>query len=615
MVAFFALVVSVFPASIWRGGYNRIFLLCVGMVSIFAAYFILVRVQKDLHFLLALVVLLAAAAGVLSITGVLEQFGLVLWQANQRHRQVYTFFANPNLYSGILLLLLPFCAVLALSTSRAIVRVGSIAAFVLGFINLLLAESRASILAFVFSLLFCGFFYARLLAFDKKRAMRILVVAILVILLLVIVIFLALPLFRSKMATILDFRHEARFQAYYIAVGLWQRSPLSIIFGNGLGSFPELYFSAKPPFYRALPYEDGWDAVHNELLERLVDGGVIGLLVFLAFIALFFIASFKEMQKKETDGKRQLITWGAMFAGMAFLLDSMLSTSSRVSFIQFIFFAILGIIEGNSLAVRNASVGSTRRPSGAAMAIIVVLLMCALLPALGKRFLAERHISMAMEPGRSIDSSESLYKSAIAEDPTNVYPTYLLAKHYLDAGQYAESIKTAEKTEKQVENFKDIVLIKGVAAFGLNDLISSRRYIDGYLKRDAYDREGEKFSILVDFLMHDEGAVISRVAETVTGDFVIGGTRKNLPPLFPDGHLIRLDGATFTIGKQAIRRFTEGLMSSRSLNIPGYFFRFNYVLGNIYEATRFPELATSRYAAADAEYRSAMNARMASGAL
>jgi O-antigen ligase len=601
-----ALATSVLPSSIWRPGYNRIVLICTGLTCILAAYYVSLASHESPRFTHVLVFLLATATLALGIVGVLERFGLILFRLNQGESQIYTFFANRSLYSGVLILILPFSAVVFLFTTRKEIKIVAIIAFALGCLNLLLTQSRASIVAFAAAFAICSLLYARFLAANRNKTIRRTAAVIAAIVVVAVVTLAAVSPLRQKVSDIFDLRHQPRTQAYEIAIGLWEQSPTTVLFGNGLGSFPELYFTAKPAFYRGVEHKDGWDAVHNELLERLVDGGILGLVAYLAFLGFVFFSCVRLIKDPQADRRRRIIALGVLCVLIGSFLDGLLSTNTRVSFTQFLLFSIVGLLDGIAIPKNGLTRTPRKVASSFVLAVIVLISAGAIALPLGRRFLAERHMAIALDPSHSVAEIGDYYHKAADEDPTNVYPKYLLSKYFLDTGQYAESVKMGDKTRRSVENFKDVVLIQGVAALGLNDLAMARGYVDSYLTRDQYDRNGEKYSILIDFLLHDTTATESRIAETVRGDFVTNREFEGYSCVFPDIDVAKREGTTFYLGKPTLHKIMDGLAASRVSNIPVYFFRLNYVLGSIYDAIGLPRLAVSRFISAESEFRAAL---------
>ncbi len=104
-----------------------------------------------------------------------------------------------------------------------------------------------------------------------------------------------------------------------------------------VGFGPDNYILAYEKYFNAVQFnfETTWfDRAHNELLDRLVMNGILGLLVYL-LIWFFF---FKTVLKKKNSPS----LWGTLFLGMAFFVHLLFVFDLTITTI--LFFAIIGFI-------------------------------------------------------------------------------------------------------------------------------------------------------------------------------------------------------------------------------------------------------------------------------
>jgi O-antigen ligase len=602
LVMFLGLWVALVPASLYRPGYDRIYLASVGLECIVVMLYVSILGRLKEGFIKIIVSVLVASLGMLSIIGILEQFGLILWRWNGRFQQVATLFANASLYAGVLLLLVPFSAYIALVAGKKWVRILCAVCFFLGYGNLLLAQSRAAILAFIASLALCGVIYVLDLGKASAKHVRLLVLTGAGLLALFFLGLGILPLLRHKFGAFLDVSGITRLNAYRLAISLWLKSPRTWFFGNGLGSFPEMFFSSKPPFYRASLSTDSWDAVHDEALDRLVDGGILGLAAYVGLIAILLSNCLKTFRNKNLDRHSRLLGLACLFAIVGSVLDSLLSTNSRVSFIEFLF-AIVAGLSTSAFAFAQRTPNMRYAPFRNVI-LPVVLVLCAAVVSIpqGQRLLAEHYMTRSVKQNLSYaGKSRELGKARLA-DPRDIYPDYLQARAALDSGEFSECMAAAVKAQAKVSNFRDTELCMAIAENGLHNAALARIHFDQYLLRDQYDASAEENAISTDYALGDKTAAVLRLEEWIQGDFAMSEKFRDFKVSFPESDVAKREGRTLILGKMALMGILDKIFSSPTTYAEVFFYRLDLVVGNLYEQAGIYELAVARYRAAEEEF-------------
>ena len=157
---------TVFPSIIWRYGYDEPYLIGLNAVC-FAVSLVVLYTADSGEAIRRLLFLFAGLLGILSVLGILEYFGLALVSLNRHTFAVAVSCNNPNLYSGVLLVLLPaaylsvFLVKGADARRRRALRALLAAVSLLGLANLVMTQSRAALIGHFLSLVILVVFLPR----------------------------------------------------------------------------------------------------------------------------------------------------------------------------------------------------------------------------------------------------------------------------------------------------------------------------------------------------------------------------------------------------------------------------------------------------------------------
>ena len=598
-------LLTIFPAVFWSKGYDSLHLISINL-GCFCLVFLMLNFVRRRGQMTALLGLVVAILFAVSVAGILEYFGLFLLKMNVKGQRIASFFLYPTVYSGFLVLLVPAAAVSFLVFKKPIWKVFAGVAAILGFVNLMLSQSRASIVAFAAAFVCFLVFYLRF--FNKKKHNLLIIGISVTAMTAAFMVMLAVsPVLRQKISDMFVTLNP-RWVIYEMAVRMWTRSPLTVIFGNGIGSFKYLSFTYKPPGYRALTPDLTWDAVHNEYLELLVDGGIVSLAAFLVLCVFVLATAWRIMKNDRIDSSRRYAALAGSLSLIAFLVDIIFSTNSRVSFNLFFFYFFM------SLTAAAANMGEeshgtkprlgrkTGKPQGKTLALLFMIAV--LIPGnfgFWARFLSETRLAGAFRYKGGSDESISLLEKARRTDPRNIYPLYSLAENYLSVGRFGDFYGTVESVERKIPNFRSIEFMRGAALTAEGLYLGAAGTLETYLRLDRYDFRAKTHLLFVYSVMSDWDNAVKTLIRIVKDEISFGKVEE-ADLIFPEGfHTVRRlekdDGFILEFGTGSMETVMKEILATTDPVLYSYFFRFHYVMGNIYSVFELPELAVKHYIA------------------
>jgi O-antigen ligase len=164
--------------------------------------------------------------------------------------------------------------------------------------------------------------------------------------------------FQDRLASLLTSKsYGERAQIWRDAIRAWPSVP---IWGTGLGSFA----AAAAPF---IGHATGVKYTHaeNEYIEWLVEGGIIGVGLGIAFVAGIIGLGRQAWQASSSRGERALIL-GAVYSGLSLLIQSMGDFAPHIPAIGLTAIILAGLIVRRGLAARSADLPQPMRPPWAA---------------------------------------------------------------------------------------------------------------------------------------------------------------------------------------------------------------------------------------------------------
>ncbi|MBN2328160.1 MAG: O-antigen ligase family protein [Candidatus Omnitrophica bacterium] len=226
--------------------------------------------------------------------------------------------------------------------------------FLLGVLTVIFGA--AIILTFVraawISVFFLLLFY--LFQFRYKKSSVDLIVMLIVVLLLGIVVVITTDIggmILDRLDSITDTKYTAnldRIDRWKIALQIWGDHPY---LGVGWGAYPDLYFVYAPysqfffdAFFNVIPYSAYLRmGAHNIYLELLAEVGLIGLMIYLLLIYVFFRRAIFLQHKIQNPLYRTFLI-GAQGAMITYLIHAFVNNLGPSDKISLTFWFILGMI-------------------------------------------------------------------------------------------------------------------------------------------------------------------------------------------------------------------------------------------------------------------------------
>jgi len=201
-------------------------------------------------------------------------------------------------------------------------------------LSIFLSLSRGGILSLCVSLSLLGFLLSRRISSQKGR---LLLITTIIVILYAVGWFGWTPVFERFRAirTLQGEISELRLDIWKDSLGIVRDFPLT---GTGAGSFMHVY-----PAYRTIRGDGIADHAHNDYLELLTDGGLIGAGLFAWFMAAVLMQSYQAFLKRRDRYARHLFV-GALAGVTAFLLHGMTDFNLFIGANGLYLFFLLGLV-------------------------------------------------------------------------------------------------------------------------------------------------------------------------------------------------------------------------------------------------------------------------------
>ncbi len=368
---------ALYRQSVWiadPGAWATLSLFPKGTVSEFlrlssyaGAYLLTTQFLSDsdrLKRTVGLLSLFAAALAFFSIIQHLMPNGKIYWVRELTQGGIpFGPYVNRNHFAGLMGMLFPIVMVLFLlsrpssreesfrkKVSDLIDRSLRNVHLLLGFgtvvvaLSIFLSLSRGGILSLCVSLALLGFLLSRRVITRKGG---LLLIATVIVILYAVGWFGWTPVFERFRAirTPQGEISELRLEIWKDSLGIVRDFPLT---GTGAGSFMHVY-----PAYRTIRGEGIADHAHNDYLELLTDGGIIGAGLFAWFMAAVLTQSYQAFLKRKDPYARHLFA-GALAGITAFLLHSITDFNFFINANGLYLFLLLGLVV-NAAHVRSAN--------------------------------------------------------------------------------------------------------------------------------------------------------------------------------------------------------------------------------------------------------------------
>lgn len=307
------------------------------LLTCFLLYFIVINLVKREKDLVGIVVSVIIAFAVLSIHGVFTYI-------KTKNPVIISTFGNPNFFSAYLVTVLPLAI---LSTIYNFLRknflISSLlSALTIGSLFLLyILDSQGAWLALGMSLVFLVILFRKQI-FKPKR--RIPIFSALFVLLLVISIFSVKKMPQIKEHINKDFTTgtmDIRLKIWHGTLRMIKASPF---IGWGMGTFILVYPDFRIPEYFLNPLSvNATDHAHNEILEFASEIGIVGMGIFLWFLATVFLRGIRAFYGRNLNFIN-IIHSGLIAGVVALFLHNLTCVNLRLEASALYFYLFLGLI-------------------------------------------------------------------------------------------------------------------------------------------------------------------------------------------------------------------------------------------------------------------------------
>jgi O-antigen ligase/cytochrome c-type biogenesis protein CcmH/NrfG len=251
-----------------------------------------------------------------------------------------------------------------------------------------------------------------------------------------------------------NFNLNTRLLHWRATIEMIKESP---VFGLGIGSYKLNYLDYqarvldKNPHY--IEYSGKASEAHNEYLQMWAEVGVIGLVIFLAIILIFYFQFWKYF-RREKGIEKVIVAWGLILGINAFLMHSLLAFPLHVPALGSVFFVLLGLgtvyIHGFRLLEENRPLKKIHFAVRAFLTgVILIAMMFSMNILVIKPYLAEIYYFAGMRHNVSHHYSKSLpiFQYAAELDPYNGRNLHALGVTYFHLQKIPEAIDALQRAK------------------------------------------------------------------------------------------------------------------------------------------------------------------------
>ena len=285
-------------------------------------------------------------------------FAVMLYTYMDSRDDMFSTILNRQFYASFLVMLIPLSAAVAITEEKSHrKKYAAIAATLLMVICLYLAHSKAAAGSLVLSAALFLILY-KLIGRYKKICISHLGIWITGLLLIALTLgFFTADVSADKFKTVtrsvesrtiiwkgaLDmFRYGSGPDNWYEITERLPCSAQSLIMGCGPGTFRLVFPRYRSPDYHLHDISNVTLFAHNRYLDLLAENGLAGFLLYMGFIALYFILGIRRIRRCE-DGEMRVYLIAFLSSMLGILLTNLLTPNSRWTVVASNFWAIWGL--------------------------------------------------------------------------------------------------------------------------------------------------------------------------------------------------------------------------------------------------------------------------------
>jgi len=519
-------VIATFPGYFYFGGsynYNFRYELVTNLLLIAWVVFLYrgTRKESDLTFFLKIIGLTVIYV---SVWALLEKFGYD--PLNPSHRivkMVKSTFGHRNYFSGFLIILLPLLLVLSipdkLSSINSIKKFRKsfqaqnilyISAFLLGSVALLLAQTRAAIVACLVAIILVTYLSVLLFASEKwqSRIKKLLLLGILFSSVTAIILFVFSGAIQNTWIYENYIKSSRFFALFTIEAWLgrilpWETSWRSIMaspwIGFGLGSSYNLFFSFVDPESRLFHHERSYNHAHSEFMEYLQESGLVGLIALALFWGWMFFQLYKILKDSTASKTSRKLAIAISGGFIAYLIHAAVSVAPRMIVMKLPLFTLFALVfllvkfntNRNQLLETTHKTLSQKLIIGLPTIVIIASAWSLYLP-----WAAQQWIFKGIESQRpSMINAEKLKNTMVYS--SDIYALDYLSHLQIEYNQPKELEKTIRKIEHTIPHYREVGHSKAIMGMMMGKPQLAKKWALEFQQRDKYHTPSIHFLLFV----------------------------------------------------------------------------------------------------------------------
>jgi O-antigen ligase len=362
---------------------------------------------------------------------------------------------HPNYLAGINIQLLPvFIALAMISKTSGLKRSAAYySVIVLSLVYLcILTNSRGALISLTLSLSFFFLFLSR----SKLVRFKLIHLAILSGLILAFAVyFRGNDVWVHRLATTgLDGSSLARIHIWKAALNSISDAPL---FGYGTGTSYALFFSYADPEIR-LHTGRSFVHAHNDIIEILQEGGLLGLIVYLVFWIGTFVFAFRFMRNNDEAKSTKILVLGLLAGLLAIHVQGMVSVAPRMVVVRVVTHSLLACL---FFLVFKPKIFLDKYPLAGLIHNKRWLFSSLVILPLGVlTYFVSLYAHGQWNHAITIATTENTPHLVIAAAETAKYPDVFLLDRAIDVAQrenlYPQALNFSETLKKEVAHYRDV---------------------------------------------------------------------------------------------------------------------------------------------------------------
>jgi len=407
-------------------------------------------------------------------------------------------FGHRNYFSGFLILLLPLLLMGAIPHDlfagfrppgrwSALFRTQGLylAAFLLGSISLMLAQTRAAIAAGGASLMLAGYLFAYFFAPDlwRRRLVRLLAVILVALVVAAVGLFFWADSYpSSRFLQLFTLRAWlGRLLPWQAAIASIQSSPL---FGYGLGSSYNLFFWFVDPDARLFHHEHSYNHAHSEILEYLQESGGLGLVIFLLFWGYIFLQLIKVLRHPQTKPRLRQLAIGVCCGLIAYHIHSVFSVAPRMLVMKLPLYTLLALVFILVKSPTAEKTGQTRMGSGFRFGLTMTGLLLAIWILYLPWALTQYHFVRIQRERPSLVQVEKLER--LVRVSTDIYALDYLSRLQVEYQRPVQLQWTLDRIEQIIPHYRESGHTRAILALLRGDAVQAKGEALAFQQRDRY---------------------------------------------------------------------------------------------------------------------------------